>query len=116
MITLKQVHKAMVQAGFADADRWRFNSGITRFEEDGQTIRFYGYSKSVYACDTRCEGFISLTRSIYNQLLTQAEAEHLVLEHLGFSIVWRRRTQFVLLQSTTKHRTLRQLSGCCQQK
>lgn len=70
--------------GFADADRWRFNSGITRFEEDGQTIRFYGYSKPVYACDTRCEGFISLTRSIYNQLLTQAEAEHLVLEHISF--------------------------------
>lgn len=70
--------------GFADSDCWRLNSGVTRFEEDGQDIRFYGYSKSVYACDTRCEGFISLTRSVFNQLKAQAESEHLTLEHISF--------------------------------
>jgi hypothetical protein len=35
---------------YLDGDRWRMNSGITRFEEEENYYVFYGYSGSAYRC------------------------------------------------------------------
>lgn len=38
------------RGGYLDGDRWKFNSGITKVEEDYDSFYFYGYSGSCYNC------------------------------------------------------------------
>lgn len=36
--------------GYLDGSSWRLNSGITKVEEDGDYLNFYGSSGSFYKC------------------------------------------------------------------
>ena len=38
------------RGGYLDGDRYKFNSGITKVEEDKDNFYFYGYSGSCYKC------------------------------------------------------------------
>ena len=44
------------RGGFATSDEWRFNSGISKVEEDDKSYTFYGYSGSAYYCYKNSEG------------------------------------------------------------
>ena len=49
--------------GFAGADSWQLNSGITRIEDMGNYYDFYGSSGSVYSCAKHSERMSTLTWS-----------------------------------------------------
>lgn len=42
--------------GYLTSDEWRLNSGITRIEQDGRYIIFYGISGSAYRCHYDMQG------------------------------------------------------------
>lgn len=44
------------KGGYLDGDRYRFNSGITKVESDGDYFYFYGYSGSIYKCHKKGYG------------------------------------------------------------
>ena len=54
--------------GYLHGDSWKLNSGITRVEEDGEYLLFYGLSGSVYHCHRHGYGLRMSTAGIWNQL------------------------------------------------
>ena len=51
--------------GYAQADAWRFNSGITRFEDDETHWLVYGRSGSVYRCGKNSYRLSLATANMY---------------------------------------------------
>lgn len=49
--------------GYADGDSWQINSGVKGFEEDSTSVKFYGYSGSIYDCRLGGEDRISAYNS-----------------------------------------------------
>lgn len=58
--------------GYAKADSWRLNSGVTEVKDEGDFFLFSGSSGSVYKCWKQSEGMTSLSASIYDSLIKQA--------------------------------------------
>lgn len=58
--------------GYAKADTWRLNSGVTEVKDEGDFYSFSGASGSVYKCWKGSEGMTSLSASIYDSFVTQA--------------------------------------------
>jgi hypothetical protein len=58
--------------GFAGANSWKLNSGITATREFDDRYEFVGYSGSTYVCYKAVERFSSLTSSIFQSLQDQA--------------------------------------------
>ena len=59
--------------GYAKADTWRMNSGITEVKDEGDFFLFSGYSGSVYKCWKQSEGMTSLSADIYESFLKQVQ-------------------------------------------
>lgn len=57
--------------GYTTGSSWRINSGITRVEEDGDDILFYGHSGSVYRCAKHAEGLRTNCSHVLAQLQHQ---------------------------------------------
>ena len=53
--------------GYAQADAWRLNSGITKFEDDGSHWLVHGKSGSVYRCHKNSYLLSTLTFSKYTE-------------------------------------------------
>jgi len=54
--------------GYASADAWRINSGITRMDEDEHSFYFYGASGSMYECNKKYYGLRSNNSDIFKAL------------------------------------------------
>jgi hypothetical protein len=54
--------------GYLDGDSWRLNSGITRFEDDGDYYLVYGSSSSVYKVHKESYCVRMNNAHIFNQL------------------------------------------------
>lgn len=61
--------------GFAGANSWRLNSGITKIEADGDWYAIYGTTGSVYHVHKNMQRTSLLTASIYSQIADEARAE-----------------------------------------
>jgi hypothetical protein len=59
--------------GYARADSWRLNSGITEVKDEGDFFLFSGSSGSVYKCWKQSEGMTSLSAGIYDSFLKQVQ-------------------------------------------
>lgn len=55
--------------GYAAGSSWRMNSGITRAEQYGDFIKFYGSSGSCYQCHKDSYGLKMNNAHIWNRLL-----------------------------------------------
>lgn len=64
---------------FTKGDSWRVNSGIDSVIEDGEYIRFIGYSGSEYLCHKNTEGQLT----IYNK----GVLSHFIEATKGVSII-----------------------------
>ena len=53
--------------GYMRSDAWRFNSGITKMEDDGRHWLVYGKSGSVYRCGKNSYRFSTLTFEKYTE-------------------------------------------------
>jgi hypothetical protein len=53
--------------GYTQADAWRLNSGITKFEDDGSHWLVHGKSGSVYRCHKNSYRSSTLTFSKYTE-------------------------------------------------
>jgi hypothetical protein len=54
--------------GFADPDRWKLNSGITKYRKSENWIEFDGYSGSTYRVHRNSERIGMFMSSIYDML------------------------------------------------
>jgi hypothetical protein len=54
-----------------EGDSWRLNSGIERWEEDGDYILFHGYSGSTYKCHKDGETFANVMTGVLESLEEQ---------------------------------------------
>ena len=57
--------------GWAGAESWKLNSGITKTEIVGDWIEFTGYTGSIYRCHKNSRKMSGYTMSIYNSFLDQ---------------------------------------------
>ncbi len=74
--------------GFAGADSWKINSGITAVTEVDGTYEFDGYSGSTYVGYKNSERLTGLTASILNSIQEQAkEVEGVSIEVVPVSEV-----------------------------
>lgn len=60
---------------YANADRWKVNSGIKSANINGDYIEFTGYSGSIYSCyiGGGCYSMTDLMNSIYSSFQTKLE-------------------------------------------
>lgn len=59
--------------GFAGANTWKLNSGITQIRRDGEWLEFDGYSGSTYRCHRNNYHMSSLMHGVLAHWLRQAE-------------------------------------------
>lgn len=55
--------------GYLSGDSWRLNSGIQRVEEDGDMVKFIGYSGSIYKAYKEAVGTTFYTAGVLQQML-----------------------------------------------
>ena len=54
--------------GYLDGDSWRMNSGISKVTENGDYLKFWGYSGSCYVCHKDTYRLTMANAGVYNQL------------------------------------------------
>lgn len=59
--------------GYLGADSWRFSSGITKLEEDGDYYLFHNYSGSIYKCHKEAKGTNNIAAITLNSYQDQAK-------------------------------------------
>ena len=72
--------------GYIDGDSWRMNSGIETVKVDGNTIKFSGYSGSVYKCLLDEESYRTsmYTQSVLDSMIKKADLIGAKIEVLPF--------------------------------
>jgi len=61
--------------GYLNGDSWKMNSGITRVEDKGELLDFYGESGSVYHCYKSAEKMSGYMSTIFSSLQSQVTSE-----------------------------------------
>jgi len=74
--------------GWAGADSWKLNSGITRVTLDGYCYMFEGYSGSVYECHESCYGTNFYGQGVLENLITRIEANGGTCEIMDENTNW----------------------------
>jgi hypothetical protein len=59
--------------GFAGADSWKMNSGITKIDEYENHYDFHGESASVYSCNKHAYGMTNYMAQVFMSLKNQFE-------------------------------------------
>jgi len=54
--------------GYLHGDSWRMNSGIARVTDEGNYLKFWGYSGSCYVCNKNLYGLRMNIAGVYNTL------------------------------------------------
>lgn len=64
--------------GYLGADTWNINSGIVKYEDEGDAVVFTGFSGSRYRCwkTEGCERMTGLMSSVYYSFQKQIETEN----------------------------------------
>jgi hypothetical protein len=62
-----EFHKVLAgwDGSYTNGSSWQINSGITRVEDQGDLLHFYGESGSCYICHKAKEGFNPIMSDIY---------------------------------------------------
>lgn len=68
--------------GFAGANSWQLNSGITKTRKDDECFEFDGYSGSIYRCHPNNYHMSSLMISILGKWIKQAEQSNVEIKVL----------------------------------
>lgn len=66
--------------GYLGSDNWRLNSGITKVEEKGPLLVFYGSSGSTYTVHKETYGTNNYTDGVLKNLVSKASFEIEVLD------------------------------------
>ena len=74
--------------GYAGADTWKLNSGITQAWFVENVYSFEGSSGSVYHCHKDCYGTNLYGHGVINNLISQAEAQGVTIEILPEQTNW----------------------------
>lgn len=66
----KQLYKVLGgwSGGYLDGDSWRMNSGICKVTEEGDHLKFWGFSGSCYVCHKDSYGLRMNNSGIYDYL------------------------------------------------
>lgn len=62
--------------GYLHGDSWRMNSGIERVTDEGDYLKFWGYSGSCYVVYKKAYGLRMSTSGVYNSLKKQETFEN----------------------------------------
>ena len=62
--------------GWASANHWKINSGISEIIETPSYYLITGFSGSTYRCYKESEGFTMLSQGIYNRLASGADSKY----------------------------------------
>lgn len=69
--------------GYLDGDSWKFNSGISKVEQDTSYYYFIGVSGSCYKCQKGSYGFATgYGEGILNNFIKQANNQLILLENV----------------------------------
>jgi hypothetical protein len=77
--------------GYLDGDSWRFNSGITEVQMDGDYINFFGSSGSCYKCNKKSYGVTSYGQRILESIMNhpdKPEEEKYKITIMGENTSW----------------------------
>jgi len=72
---LRTIHKVFASwdGDNSNGEEWRMNSGINRTAEEDSTVKFYGYSDSLYECNKNAYGTASnYTNGVLNSIISKA--------------------------------------------
>lgn len=79
---------ASFYGGYAGADSWKLNSGITKVVETDTNIEFYGCSGSVYICDKLSYGAHIFGEGVLNNLIRYAKESNTTIEIMSGDTKW----------------------------
>jgi hypothetical protein len=68
--------------GYAGADSWKLNSGITKVTLEGNIYSFEGYSGSVYVCHKDCYGTNMYGSGVLETMTENAKKKGISIEIL----------------------------------
>lgn len=61
--------------GYAGADSWKLNSGVTRVTKEGYVYSFEGSSGSVYDCHEHCYGTNMYGHGVLSNMIKRAKED-----------------------------------------
>ena len=79
---------ASYYGGYAGADSWKMNSGITQAALANDSWEFSGYSGSVYSCHKDAYGTNGYGSSVLSNMISQALEQDIRIEVLDSETNW----------------------------
>ena len=86
----KPIYKVFASwyGGFAGADSWKLNSGITKATLEGYVYSFEGYSGSVYECHIDSYGANFYGSSVLDDMIENSKDKGITIEILPEDTDW----------------------------